>query len=154
MKGKCTEIEREIAAAMGAGLNQAVMEHIGQCESCARLHADALSLSGCRDKPSLSSEAAVDLARSALRNERSQKPLLWVFPLLSASVSAALFILYFGLASAPSPDEITGVDNGTGVTLAGSLLPVLSKSYKVPLPDVLQAVNEMLFIGSDQEDDS
>ncbi|HUU03012.1 MAG TPA: hypothetical protein VM425_16385 [Myxococcota bacterium] len=154
MKGKCTEIEREIVAAMGAGLNQAVMEHIGQCESCARLHADALCLAGYRDRPALSSEAAVDLARSALRNERSQKPKLWVFPLLSASASAALLILHLGLASAPSPAVITGVDDGTGATLAGSLLSVLSKSYKAPLPDLLQAVNEMLFIRSDQEDDS
>lgn len=141
----CKEYEIEIAATASGDLDADVAAHVERCPGCAGLRADALRLTN-EGGPSLSAEAAVAIARSAVRDGPRRRPLLWIAPLLSASASAAALILYFGLAATPAdtPDSPAGE----------SAITNLPRLTDMPLPESFEASHDLLFTHTTTEDES
>ena len=154
MNDRCRAHERAIDAAAGGELAAAEEAHIERCTECAARRAATLRMTGLLRGTELPAEGAVALARSALERRSARQPVLWVAPLLSASASVAALILYFGLAGAPgattSETEQRVADTSDDHTTA--YVPSLEASDAVTLPESLQAINGLVFTGSQEEE--
>lgn len=155
MSGSCTKFAEEIAAAAGGVLSGETITHLESCESCAALRKDTLSWAQAMGQgEELSSQAAVAMARRALERKEKRKGALWIAPLLSASASAALLILHFGLATPTverveeqSTVEVSTTESDVGVE---PLTPTLPSTSSPNLPASLSAMRDLLLVNQDQ----
>ncbi len=149
MERDCEKFEIEIAAAAGGDLSTDVLEHFESCAHCSALRDHTLALAE-TSAPSLSSEAAVTKARSAMSTPEHYRAPLWVFPLLSASASAAALILYFGLSS---PIEVTEALQPVQAMEESSVTEFPSLN-DLALPEGFEASHDLLLTQTTTEDES
>ena len=153
MSMECRQAVVEIDAAAGEELPPDVLDHVASCASCAKRRAQSLLMTRITEEAEISPEVAVALARSALSDSGQHRTALWAAPLLSASVSVATLILYFGLALPPSSngEDRVGESSSTTVEQRVSSVRSLAVSSELPLPDSFQAFDGLLGLETQEE---
>lgn len=153
MEKRCHEIHVEIAAIGSGELSTELQEHVKECESCSRLRADAVALATAvspENSREISAAAAVSMARRATANKERPRFTLLIAPLISASVTAAALILYFGivtptaLGDSSEQTEVLSESSQPGTVLA--LTPSIPASSETTVPDSLLALRSLLLV--------
>ncbi len=137
----CRRIERELAALAGAQPDEALERHLAACPGCRDYRARILHLSAGMRRELPGPALALALARAARDGgglSRRGTPLLW--PLFSASLTAAVLILHFGLAPTPAPRQEPQVPSGAE---AHRGLP--SVEPELALPEALAPYERLAF---------
>lgn len=156
MSRECRDVAVAIDAAAGAKdeLPAEVIEHVARCESCARRQAAVHKMASLTGGDEISPDVAITLARTALDRSSKGRTLFWAAPLLSASMSIACLILYFGLSVQPlvSAEIIVGDTQATAPSDQNvSYIPSLEVSGELSLPESFQAINGMVLTDSGEE---
>ena len=155
-QAECQEVQRDISAAAGQEecLSDETRAHLAHgCVVCEKLFEETKLIAELSQRQApISSEAAAAFARSAIRDaeQPTRRVPLWSIPLVSASLSATVLILNFGLAD---PTEVTdstseGIPE-TSVTTSTTtspllIIPELPAQETTTLPVSISAYGEVL----------
>lgn len=153
MEKRCHEIHVEIAALGGGELSAELQEHVKECKSCARLRADAVAMAtavSVEKGREITPAASVAMARRALANKGQPRTTLLIAPLISASVTAAALILYFGIVTPTtlrdSSNQATEPSESSQSVTASVLTPSIPEAPETTVPDSLLALRSLLLV--------